>query len=69
MRISGFKMRGNRKRQADVHSAGISFHRSIEKFFHAGEIDDRIELNLDFLSGHAEDGAVQKDVLAPVNSG
>ena len=36
-------MRGHRKRQADVHSAGISFHRSIEKFFHAGEIDNRIE--------------------------
>jgi hypothetical protein len=50
--------------QAHVHAAAVMLHRRIEKALNAGEGDDRIELFPDLRPPHAEDGPVQKDVLA-----
>ena len=57
-------MRGHGKGQADVHARGVALDRRVQEFFHAGEVHDLIELAADFRPAHAEDGAVEKDVLA-----
>ena len=57
------EVRGHRKRKPNVHSRRIVLHRRVEKFFDLGKGDDFIELLADFPLRHAEDGAVEEDVL------
>ena len=59
------EVRGNREREAEIHAAGISLHRRINKTCDAGEFDDLVETALDVAPVHAKDGAVQEDVFAP----
>ena len=58
------QMRRHREREPHIHAAGIALHRRIEEFLHFGEGDDLVELALDLGAAHAEDGAVEEDVLA-----
>ena len=44
---------------------GVVFHRLIDELTHPGEVDDVIELGLDLLAAHPQDGAVEEDVLPP----
>lgn len=56
-------MGGNGEGEADVHAGRVALDRGIEELLDTGEIDDLVELALDLGSGHAEDRAVQVDVL------
>jgi len=62
-------MRRHGKGQTDVHTGGIAFDRGVEKGLHLGKGDDLVELTPDFRSRHAEDGPVEKDILAPAQLG
>ena len=58
-------MRGHGEGQAHVHPARISLDRSFQKFFHLGKCDDFIEPPVNLAFAHAQDCAVEIDVLAP----
>ena len=49
--------------EADVHAARIALHRRVDEPLDAGELDDLVEAPLDLAALHAEDRAVQVDVL------
>ena len=49
--------------QPHVHAAGIVLARGVEELVDAGEVDDLVELAGDLPPRHAEDRAVQVDVL------
>jgi hypothetical protein len=50
--------------QADVHSTGVSFHRRVQKLFDFRKGDDLIELALDLAPAHAQDGAIEEDIIS-----
>ena len=58
-------MRRHREGQPHVHAARIALDRRVEEFLDLGEGDDLVELAADLGARHAEDGAVEIDVLAP----
>ena len=60
----GLEMRRDRERQAHVHAARIALDRRVDELLDLGEVDDGVELARDLLAAHAEDGAVEEDVLA-----
>src|SRR5271157_6511863 len=60
----GIEIRRDRECQPYVHAAAEALDRSVEKFLDAREIDDLVELLFDLPPRHAEDAAVEKDVLA-----
>jgi hypothetical protein len=60
-----FQVGRDRERQAHVHAAGIPLHRRADEVADLGEGDDGVELALDLGFAHAQDRAVQKNVLAP----
>jgi hypothetical protein len=51
--------------QPRIHADRITFDGRVEELLDAREIDDLVELGQHFPTRHAEDGAVQEDVLAP----
>ena len=57
-------MRGDGKGEPEVHAAGVTLYRRIDKPFHFRKGDDLVKLPLDLSSCHTQDGAVQVDVLA-----
>ena len=57
-------MGGHGEGQADLHAARIALYRRVEKLFHTREVDDLVELAFDFGPCHAEDGPVEKNILA-----
>ena len=59
------QVRRHGKREPHVHAAAVMLHRRVEKSLDAGERDDRIELAANLGAGHAQDRAVEEDVLAP----
>ena len=61
----GLEMCGDGKRQADPHAAGVALHGRIDERPDSGELDDLVELPIDLDASHAENRAVQIDVLAP----
>src|SRR5438552_19107076 len=61
----GLHVRRDGKCQAHVHAGGVALDWSIDKFLHFGEGYDFIELSRYLSSPHAEDSAIQKDVVAP----
>ena len=61
----GLEMRRHRKSESHIHARRITFDRCIKEAVDLGEGDDLVELAADFRPRHAEDGAVQVDVLAP----
>src|ERR1044072_65035 len=56
-------MRGYSKRESNVHSARVAFHRRVDKLFHFREGDDLIKLAIDFGLAHAEYGAVEVYII------
>src|SRR5262245_1623908 len=57
------QMRGHRKGETNVHTAGVSFDRRIQKFFDFGKSDDLIKFASDLSMSHAENCAIQIDIL------
>ena len=68
-RISGSRWAATAKRQAHVHAGGVALDRRVEELRDLGELDDVVELAPDLGARHAEDGAVQVDVLAAAELG
>jgi hypothetical protein len=60
----GFKVRGNGKGQPNVHTAAVPLDRRVQELFDLAEAHDLVEFAPDLNTAHAEDGAVQEDVLA-----
>ncbi len=60
----GLEVRRDREREPHRHPAAVALHRDLEEALDAGEVDDRVELPGDLAALHAQDGAVQVDVLA-----
>ena len=58
------EMRRHGEGQAHVHAARVALHRRVQEAADLAELDDLVELALDLGPRHAEDGAVQLDVLA-----
>src|SRR4051794_35262878 len=52
------------ERKSHVHAGRVSFYWGIEEFLDAREVDDGVELFLDFDALHAEDGAIEEDIFA-----
>ena len=50
--------------QAHVHAGRVVLHRLIDETLDAGEVYDRVQLGVDLLLAHAQDRAVEVDVLA-----
>src|SRR5207244_4132399 len=57
------EMSRNGERQPDIHSAGVMLHRCIKELFDFGKSNDLIEAARDFRSAHAENRAIEKDIL------
>ena len=60
----GLEVRGDGEREADVHPARVPLDRRVDEPLDLGELDDLVELRVDLAPPHAEDRAVQVDVLA-----
>ena len=58
-------MSGDGEGQAHVHAAAVALDGGVDELLDAGEVDDLVELAVDLLGAHAQDGAVEVDVLAP----
>ena len=65
----GLQMRSDGECEPHIHAGAIPLHRRVDELLDAGELDDLVELGADFGFGHPENGAVQKDVLAPAQLG
>ena len=61
----GLEVRRDGERQAQVHAARVALHRRVDEPLDLGEGDDLVELARDLRAAHAEDRAVEVDVLAP----
>ncbi len=57
-------MRRDREGESHVHAAAVMLHWRVEKFLHLGKGDDFIEPFFCFFASHAENYAVEKDILA-----
>ena len=57
-------MRGNRERQAHVHTAAVTLDRRIQELLDLGKSDNFIELPLDLRSRHAQNRPVQKNIFS-----
>ena len=58
------QMRGHREGKPHAHPDGITLHGCVDEFLDAGKRHDFIELPRDLGARHAEDRAVQEDVVA-----
>src|SRR5437868_3279803 len=58
------EMGGHREGEPYIHPRGIAFDGRVEKLLDLGKSDDLVELLRDLAPVHAEDRAVQKNVLA-----
>ena len=60
----GLEERRDGECQPHVHAARVPLHRRVDEPLHLGEPDDVVELRADLGPPHAEDRAVQEDVLS-----
>ncbi len=58
------QVRRDGEREPHVHPARVALDGRVHEALDAGEVDDRVEALLDLAALHAEDRAVQVDVLA-----
>ena len=63
------EVRRDREGEPHVHAARIAFDRGVDEFAHAGELDDLVEAVAHLGAAHAEDGAVQIDILPAAKLG
>jgi len=61
----GLQMRRDGEREPHIHPGAIPLHRRVDIPRTAGELDNLIELPRNLGLPHAQDRAVQKDVLPP----
>ena len=54
---------GDREGELDVHAGGIALDRRVDELGHFGKLDDLVKLPVDLGLRHAEDRAVEVDVL------
>ena len=59
------EVRGDRKGQPDVHAAAVALDGGLEELIHFRERDDFVEAAGDLPPRHAQDAAVEVDVVAP----
>ena len=59
----GLEVGRDREREAHVHPARIVFYRGVKKLFDFGEINNLIEVPAYFHLAHAQDGAIQENIL------
>ena len=57
-------MRGDGEGEPQLHAARVALDRRVDEPLDLGELDDLVELALDLAPPHAEDRAVEEDVLA-----
>ena len=57
------KVRGNGERQTYIHPAAVPFHGGVEKSCDLGEFHNLVEPSQDFLTTHAENSAIEKNIL------
>ena len=57
------QVRGDGEGQPHVHPRGVALHRRVEELLDLGEGDDLVELAVDLHLPHAQDGAVEIDIL------
>ena len=60
----GLEMRGHSEREPHVHAAGIALDRSVQETPDLSKLHDLIELALDLCSPHAQNRAVELNVLS-----
>ena len=56
---------GYGKCELDLHARAVALDRGVDEFRHLGKVDDLVELLVDLLPRHAEDGAIEVDVFPP----
>src|SRR5205823_908222 len=59
----GLEMSCYGEREPYVHAARVALYRGVDELPDTGKLDDRIEVPTDFLAVHAENRAVEVDVL------
>jgi hypothetical protein len=59
-------MRGNGEGKAHVHPCRIALDRRLQESLHAGKRHDLVKARFDLGPAHAENGAVEHDVLGTV---
>src|SRR5690606_2046590 len=60
----GLHVRRDGKAEAREHPGGVAFHRSVDELVKSRELYDLVELAADFGARHAENCAVQIDVVS-----
>jgi hypothetical protein len=60
----GFEVRRNGEGETGIHADRIALHRRVDELAHAREVDDLLEAVAHFGPRHAENRAIQEDVLA-----
>ena len=58
------EVRGDREREPHVHAARVALDGRVDEALDPRELDDLVELRLDLAPAHAENRAVEEDVLA-----
>lgn len=57
-------MGGDGEGETHGHAAAVALDGGVEEFFDFGEGNDLVEFGFDLVFAHAEDGAIEEDVLA-----
>ena len=60
----GFEMRGDGKGETHIHAGRVALDRGVEKFLDLGKGDDLVEFPADLGAAHAENRAIEIDILA-----
>jgi hypothetical protein len=63
------EVRGDREGEPHVHAARVALHRDVDEALDLRELDDLVVLPCDVRAPHAEDGAVQVDVVPAAQLG
>src|SRR5271157_3026762 len=58
-------MRRHGKGKAHVHATGIALDGRVNEFLHFSKVHDLIELAINLFAAHAENRAIEVDVLTP----
>ena len=62
-------MRRHGEGETDIHSDRVALDRRIDEFLDARELDDLVEPPAHLAPAHAENGAIEEDVLAATELG
>ena len=65
----GVEVGGDGEGEAHIHAAGVILDGGVNEVFEAGELNNLLKLSVDFFGAHANDGAVEIDILAAAQLG